>query len=67
MRALIMALISSHYFHIAADHAEKMLGTCEALAAGLGAPATKQEPGLASVGNAVLGLWAGERFLGVYP
>ncbi|KAF8636857.1 hypothetical protein AX17_003215 [Amanita inopinata Kibby_2008] len=37
VRALILALISSHYFHTARDHAQNMLHTCEQLAAGLGA------------------------------
>jgi hypothetical protein len=37
LRALIIALISSHYFHTARNHAENMLLTCEQLAAGMGA------------------------------
>ncbi|KAF8621735.1 hypothetical protein AX15_007535 [Amanita polypyramis BW_CC] len=36
LRALIVALISSHYFHTARDHAENMLLTCEQLTAGMG-------------------------------
>ena len=37
LRALIIALISSHYFHTARNHAENMLLTSEQLAAGMGA------------------------------
>ena len=66
LRALILALIASHYFHTAGDHALEMLQTCEQLAAGLGAPADKSKPDAAvAVGNAPLGLWVGERFLGM--
>jgi hypothetical protein len=61
MRALILALISSHYFHTASEHAE-MLRTCDQLAAGLGAAGTKE--GTGKVGNAQMRLWVGERFLG---
>ena len=73
MRASILALIAAHYLHTAGDHALSMLQTCEQLAAGLGAPPTKGatipgESGKAAtpivVGNAPLGLWVGERFLG---
>lgn len=62
MRALILALISSHYFHTASEHAEEMLRTCEQLAAGLGAAGSKEVSG--KVGNAQMRLWVGERFLG---
>ena len=72
LRALILALIASHYFHTAGDHALEMLQTCEQLAAGLGAPADKSKPdakdattAAVAVGNAPLGLWVGERFLGM--
>lgn len=72
LRALVLALIASQYFHTAGDHALEMLQTCEQLAAGLGAPPNKpapKEPGQKHaapvlVGNAPLGLWVGERFLG---
>ena len=76
LRALILALVSAHYLHTAGDHARSMLQTCEQLAAGLGAPATKGAPSAVSVdggkgypapvvvGNAPLGLWVGERFMG---
>ncbi|PFH47789.1 hypothetical protein AMATHDRAFT_66920 [Amanita thiersii Skay4041] len=37
LRALVIALTSSHYFHTARDHAGNMLTTCEQLVAGLGA------------------------------
>ena len=78
LRALVLALIAAHYLHTAGDHARNMLQTCEQLAAGLGAPPVKGattggENGKAAapvvVGNAPLGLWVGERFLGehVYP
>ncbi|KAH9830402.1 uncharacterized protein C8Q71DRAFT_785481 [Rhodofomes roseus] len=72
LRALILALIASHYFHTAGDHALEMLQTCEQLAAGLGAPADKSklDPNskdtVAPVGNAPLGLWVGERFLELF-
>ncbi|EGN93559.1 hypothetical protein SERLA73DRAFT_63805, partial [Serpula lacrymans var. lacrymans S7.3] len=77
IRALILALISSHYFHTASDHAQTMLLTCEQLAAGLGAAPTKAEKGKSSnqkadnvlvdtIGNAPLRLWVGERFLELY-
>ncbi|OJT13950.1 hypothetical protein TRAPUB_9489 [Trametes pubescens] len=71
LRALVLALIAAHYLHTAGDHARTMLQTCEQLAAGLGAPPTKgagATQGTKStpvvVGNAPLGLWVGERFLG---
>jgi hypothetical protein len=43
-----------------------MLLTCEQLAAGLGASSVKDQEGapLATVGNAHLGLWVGQKFLG---
>lgn len=67
LRALVLALISSHYQHTARDHALTMLGTCEQLAAGLGAvkKADKAAAGgkTASVGHAQLRLWVGERLL----
>lgn len=69
LRALILALIASHYFHTAGDHALEMLQTCEQLAAGLGAPTDKSKHDskdvAVPVGNAPLGLWVGERFLGM--
>lgn len=80
LRALILALISAHYFHVSADHARTMLVTCDQLAAGLGATSTKSKTvaegdgrrdqadgskGDASdVGNAPLRLWVGEKFVG---
>ncbi|KAJ6473127.1 hypothetical protein C8R45DRAFT_835641 [Mycena sanguinolenta] len=63
LRALILALIAAHYFHTAGDQAQKMLATCEQLAAGLGAPAKKGKEHVNAVGNAPLRLWVGERFL----
>ncbi|KAF9812532.1 hypothetical protein IEO21_06171 [Rhodonia placenta] len=74
LRALVLALIASQYFHTAGDHALEMLQTCEQLAAGLGAPPNKpapKEPGQKHaapvlVGNAPLGLWVGERFLELF-
>ncbi|CDO77305.1 hypothetical protein BN946_scf184753.g55 [Trametes cinnabarina] len=75
LRALVLALIAAHYLHTAGDHARTMLQTCEQLAAGLGAPATKDTlsaatPGsqgaIVPVGNAPLGLWVGERFLELF-
>jgi len=59
-----MALISSHFFHTAPEHALGMLGTCEQLGAGLGAASVKGEPD--AVGNAPMRLWVGERVLGMY-
>lgn len=45
-----------------------MLSTCEQLASGLGASASKSKtpggPGGDTVGNAILRHWVGERFLG---
>jgi hypothetical protein len=77
LRGLLLAFISSHFLHTAPEDAERMLSTCETLAAGLGAPAHKLKSGPASpdktrsatssegrVGNATLRLWVGERFLG---
>lgn len=66
LRAGVLALVAAHYFHTAGDHAYKMLLTCEQLASGLGAPATKSKAGgsAATVGNARLGLWVGQKLLG---
>ena len=65
MRAAILALITGHYMHTAGDHALSMLQTCEQLAAGMGAPATKgTPPGTAVTGNVRLGLWVGQKYLG---
>jgi len=64
LRGLLFALISSHYFHTAGEHAATMLEMCEQLAAGLGAGKSKKR--LDSVGNAPLRLWVGERFLELY-
>jgi hypothetical protein len=67
LRAVVLALISAHYFHTSGDHALHMLQTCEQLAAGLGAPVSKDEGGKSGstkVGNARLGLWVGQMFLG---
>lgn len=66
LRALIMALVSSHYFHTAYDQAEQVLSTCEQLAAGLGAPTDKINPGLPTFGNIQLGIWVSERTLELY-
>ncbi|KAJ7039378.1 hypothetical protein C8F04DRAFT_1392448 [Mycena alexandri] len=64
LRALILALIAAHYLHTAGDQAQKMLATCEQLAAGLGAPGKKtNKERVDTVGNAPLRLWVGERFL----
>ncbi|KAK7053719.1 hypothetical protein R3P38DRAFT_2761465 [Favolaschia claudopus] len=63
LRALILALIASHYLHTAGEQAQKMLATCEQLAAGLGAPGKKGKERADAVGNAPLRLWIGERFL----
>ncbi|KAJ3761926.1 hypothetical protein EV360DRAFT_36798 [Lentinula raphanica] len=72
LRALILALIASHYFHTATDDALGMLGMCENLAAGLGATA-KPPSGVNgndkagdAVGNAPLRTWVGERSLEIY-
>lgn len=69
LRAIVLALVASYYFHTAGDQAEQMLKTCRQLAAGLGG-GTHAGPGAADgehVGNAPLGLWVGERFVGMYP
>ena len=46
-----------------------MLGTCEQLAAGLGAGSGKKgkDGTPSSVGNAPLRLWVGQKFLGTFP
>ena len=72
LRGLVLALVSALYFRTAPDHARQMLETCGTIAAGMGAVAKKgdkkseKEGGgeESSVGNAVLGLWVGQRFLG---
>ena len=68
-RAVILALISAHYFHTSGDHALQMLQTCGQLAAGLGAPSSHERgavnDGSIKVGNARLGLWVGQMFLGM--
>ena len=69
LRALVLALISAHYFHTAGENAHTMLLTCDQLATGLGAPGTKsagnEMDGAAEVtGNASLRLWVGERLVG---
>jgi len=65
LRALIMALVSSHYFHTAYDQAEQVLSTCEQLAAGLGAPTDKANSNeILTFGNTQLGIWVCERTLG---
>ena len=67
LRALIMALVSSHYFHTAYEQAEQVLTTCEQLAAGLGAPPEKVAPNdVLTLGNIQLGLWVSERSLGLW-
>ncbi|KAJ3857269.1 hypothetical protein EV368DRAFT_77885 [Lentinula lateritia] len=72
LRALILALVASHYFHTATDDALGMLAMCENLAAGLGAavkPATgtnrKEKTGDA-IGNAPLRIWVSDRTLEIY-
>lgn len=68
LRAIILALVSSYYFHTAEDQAEQMLKTCRQLATGLGgaaAPAGSTSSDADHVGNAPLGLWVGERFVGM--
>lgn len=68
LRAIVLALISAHYFHTAGDHALSMLQACEQLAAGLGASVKKPVDGspanTTAVGNARLGLWVGQKYLG---
>ena len=65
LRALIMALVSSHYFHTAYEQAEQVLSTCGQLAAGLGAPPERvTRNGILTFGNIQLGLWVSERSLG---
>ncbi|KIK70551.1 hypothetical protein GYMLUDRAFT_89575 [Collybiopsis luxurians FD-317 M1] len=71
LRALILALIASHYFHTATDDALSMLGMCENLAAGLGAAAkppgaSGKEKRADAIGNAPLRTWVGERSLEIY-
>ena len=76
LQALVLALIASQYTCTAREHAESMLGTCEQLAAGMGAGdktrKTEEKENIKSgqvkgeAGNAQLRLWVGERFLGGY-
>lgn len=65
----MLALISNLYLRTAETHARSMLDACGQIAAGLGAPAQKQDVKSkipdGSVGNANLGLWVGEQFLGM--
>lgn len=69
----MLALISNLYLRTAETHARSMLDACGQIAAGLGAPAQKPENKQdakskipdGSVGNASLGLWVGEQFLGM--
>ncbi|KAG7100224.1 hypothetical protein E1B28_001999 [Marasmius oreades] len=68
IRALILALIASQFFHTSADDALNMLAMCENLAAGLGAGAGKVAKGeekkvVDDIGNAPLRVWVGERTL----
>ncbi|KAL0952180.1 hypothetical protein HGRIS_008793 [Hohenbuehelia grisea] len=65
LRALVLALIAAHYFHVSGPSARIMLSTADQLAAGLGAPANKNAKG-GSVGNAPLRVWIGEKFLELY-
>ena len=77
LQALILALVAAQYTCTAREHVGNMLGTCEQLAAGLGAGDKKQkdkgeekENGRIGeerrqVGNAQLRLWVGEQFLGL--
>ena len=67
LRALLLALISTHYMHMASEHAQGMLRTCETLAAWLGAGVARGGDGEdgEGVGNVGLRLWVGERFLGM--
>ncbi|KAK7051469.1 hypothetical protein VNI00_004443 [Paramarasmius palmivorus] len=75
LRALILALIASQFFHTSADDALNMLAMCENLAAGLGAvPGGKsgskspngEKKSVDGIGNAPLRIWAGERSLELY-
>jgi hypothetical protein len=42
LRTPVLVLISSHFFHTETDSAQRMLGTCEQLAAGLEAAGVKR-------------------------
>ena len=68
MRMIILARVSAHYFHTSGDHALSMLQSCEQLAAGHGAPSSKEKAANKDasmmVGNARVGLWVGQKFLG---
>uniref|UniRef100_A0A0W0FJ99 Uncharacterized protein n=1 Tax=Moniliophthora roreri TaxID=221103 RepID=A0A0W0FJ99_MONRR len=68
LRALILALIASQFFHTSADDALNMLAMCENLAAGLGAApkAAGQKKAADGIGNAPLRVWIGERCLELY-
>jgi hypothetical protein len=70
LRALALALVGAHYVHTLVAQAAGVLRSARQLAAGLGAPAVKGPApgggggGDGAVGNAVLGLSVGERYLG---
>lgn len=68
LRALVLALGAVQYMCTAREQAGSMLGTCEQLAAGMGA-GDKKEKGeekeeKGEMGHVQLRLWVGERFLG---
>jgi hypothetical protein len=64
LRALVLALAGAHYVHTSGPQAAAMLRGARQLAAALGAPVVKGEGAQDAVGNAVLGLSVGERYLG---
>ncbi|KAG8904545.1 hypothetical protein FRB99_001585 [Tulasnella sp. 403] len=67
LRALVLALMANMYILTASDHAQKMLKTCQQMAAGLGAPMNKlEEVRDVAIGNLPLGLWVGEKFAELY-
>ncbi|KAI0789374.1 hypothetical protein C8Q75DRAFT_157646 [Abortiporus biennis] len=69
LRALVLALVSSHYMYTAGDHAGNVLQSCLTLAAGMGASSSKDKTkknGDLKLGNLPLKLWVGERYLELY-
>lgn len=72
LKALILCLISAHFFHTAPDYALKTLGLAHHIAAGFGAAPKDKDKDKSkgklrdAVGNAPLRTWIGEKSLGAY-
>ncbi|KAK1228586.1 hypothetical protein PQX77_008364 [Marasmius sp. AFHP31] len=81
IRALILALIASHFFHTSADDSLEMLTMCGNLAAGFGAVpgggkvssrrssmtnSSEEKKPVDGLGNVSLRMWVGERSLDIH-